>query len=65
MQITELAELVKNMRTEQRNYFRYRTPDHLKESKKLEQAVDAAINQILPESTGSKFCGCTQHPKLF
>jgi hypothetical protein len=64
MNLQELATLVRDMRTEQKNYFRYRTPDHLQNSKKLEKLVDAAVAEILPEA-GSQKPEANNHPKLF
>lgn len=64
MTIEQLAQLVREMRTEQKNYFRYRTPDHLQNSKKLEAQVDAAVNDILPATTGQQ-PQASSHPKLF
>ena len=62
--IEQFAQPVREMRTEQKNYFRYRTHDHLQNSKKLEAQVDAAVNDILPEA-GSQKPEASNHPKLF
>jgi len=51
------------MRTEQKNYFRYRTPDHLKASKKLETEVDAEIERLTGINTGT--VKQQPHPTLF
>ena len=47
MTARELAELVQQMRDEQRAYFKTRATDHLEESKRLEKQVDVAVRSIL------------------
>ena len=64
MTTEQFAALVREMRAEQKNYFRYRTPDHLQNSKKLEAQVDAAVNEILPVANGQQ-PAADNHPKLF
>jgi len=39
----EFRDLVAEMRTAQRSYFAYRAQDDLREAKRLESAVDAAL----------------------
>lgn len=66
MNLQELATLVRDMRTEQKSYFKYRTPDHLQNSKKLEKLVDAAVAEILgDDGKDAKSCVSAEHPKLF
>ena len=51
MTATELARLVRHMRTAQKAYFRQgRSPIDLAESKRLEKEVDTACNRVLDES---------------
>ncbi len=45
----EFIELVEQMRTAQKNYFKTRSKDVLIESKALERQVDAAIVQLKQE----------------
>lgn len=47
MTLTELAELVANMRHAQKEYFRTRSDSALEESKRLEKRVDDACREIL------------------
>lgn len=47
MTITELANLVADMRHAQTNYFRIRSTSALEESKRLERKVDEACKAIL------------------
>ena len=47
MTITELANLVAEMRHAQTNYFRTRSESALEESKRLERKVDEACREIL------------------
>lgn len=54
MNITELAELVRQMRDAQRTYFRERSPQALSVSKELERCVDRAVDDVLDKQ-----------PKLF
>lgn len=63
MDIQDFLTKVAEMRREQKNYFRYRTPDHLRASKKLETEVDAEIERLTgvePEKKKE-----TPHPTLF
>ncbi|HCY40409.1 MAG TPA: hypothetical protein DHV48_03510 [Prolixibacteraceae bacterium] len=63
MDIQDFLTKVVEMRQEQRNYFRYRTPDHLKASKKLEAEVDAEIERLTGVEAEKK--KQTPHPTLF
>lgn len=63
MDIQYFLSKVAEMRTEQKNYFRYRTPDHLKASKKLETEVDAEIERLTGINTGT--VKQQPHPTLF
>lgn len=63
MDIRDFLSKVAEMRKEQINYSRYRTPDHLQNSKKLESEVDAEIKRLTgvePENIKE-----TPHPTLF
>lgn len=44
--IKEFAELVKQMRYNQRRYFRLRKPDILETCKKLEKQVDDIVSEL-------------------
>ena len=46
MNAREFFQLVSNMRSQQRDYFRTRSPQTLAESKRLERLVDAEINRV-------------------
>jgi hypothetical protein len=46
---TELANLVAEMRTAQKEYFRTRSSGALDKSKSLEKQVDAAVKECLEE----------------
>lgn len=63
MDIQDFLSKVAEMRKEQKNYFRYRTPDHMKASKKLESEVDAEIERL----TGTEHEKSKEvpHPTLF
>ncbi len=47
MTVQELARLVQNMRHQQKEYFRTRSPSALEESKRLERKVDNACTAVL------------------
>jgi hypothetical protein len=47
--VITLAQLVDEMRAAQRAYFQERTRSALREAKRLEQRVDAAVLQVLCE----------------
>ncbi len=49
MSATELARLVAEMRSAQKEYFRTKSPTALDRSKQLERAVDQACKQILSQ----------------
>lgn len=51
MTAVELCKLVADMRRSQREYFRLRSTAALEESKRLEKAVDRAIEEILRQPT--------------
>lgn len=53
--LTEFIRLVRAMRQSQRAYFRERTPLNLDTAKKLEKAVDAAINRLSQRTGKSLF----------
>lgn len=55
---------VAEMRNEQKLYFRYRTPDHLQNAKKLEKVVDSKIEQLLGTEKKEQPKE-PEHPKLF
>lgn len=63
MDIQDFLSKVAEMRREQRNYFRYRTPDHLQNSKKLESEVDAEIERLTGTISEKKIE--IPHPTLF
>lgn len=42
---SDFRDLVRRMRTRQRDYFRYRKTEDLVESKRLERAVDLELEQ--------------------
>jgi hypothetical protein len=63
--LEEFATLVNNMRTQQKNYFRYRGQDYLRESKKLEQQVDIAVGEILNINVKPATEPATGNLKLF
>lgn len=46
-QLTELAQLVKKMRDEQKAYFATRNAAHLTASKQLEKQVDQFVKDII------------------
>ena len=46
MELAEFARLVRLMRHEQKEFFKTRNPDRLKESKRLERRVDEALVEI-------------------
>ena len=46
MKLKELAELVKQMRQAQRQYFKERSPQWLSQARELERRVDKAIADI-------------------
>ena len=56
MTATDLAELVRQMRTAQKTYFRERSPQCLSVSKELERRVDKAVSDVL-EKQGRLFGG--------
>lgn len=63
MDIQDFLTIVAQMRQEQKNYFRYRTPDHLRNAKKLETEVDAEIERLTgKEETNKKEIS---YPTLF
>jgi len=64
MDLAEFILKVAEMRTEQKNYFRYRTPDHLKAAKKLEEEIDREIEIFTGKSQNSKKTE-NAHPTLF
>lgn len=41
------VEMVRQMRFNQRRYFRHRTPEHLQQSKEWEAKVDKVIAELL------------------
>ena len=45
--LTNLAELVKEMRNAQKCYFRERSPQWLSTAKELERRVDAEVKKLL------------------
>jgi phosphate uptake regulator len=47
VKIKELAQLVKQMREAQRQYFKERSPQWLSTAKELERRVDKEVMQIL------------------
>lgn len=47
MKVEQLAELVRQMRDAQRNYFSERSPQWLSTAKELERRVDAAVKEVL------------------
>ena len=47
MKLDELAELVRQMRDAQSNYFRERSPQWLSTARELERRVDRAVVDIL------------------
>lgn len=49
MRATELATLVADMRSAQKDYFRTRSASSLERSKKLERQVDEACKQLLSQ----------------
>ncbi len=52
-----MEQFIKNvaeMRKEQKLYFRYRTPDHLQNAKKLEKVVDSKLDQMLGTNNQEK-----------
>jgi hypothetical protein len=54
--VEELARLVNEMRTAQKEYFRTRSGSALENSKRLERKVDEAVGEVLrPERQGSMF----------
>lgn len=55
---------VAEMRKEQKLYYRYRTPDHLQNAKKLEKVVDSKIEQLLGTESQEQPKE-PEHPKLF
>lgn len=63
MDIQDFLSKVAEMRREQKSYFKLRTPDHLKASKKLESEVDAEIERLTGTKTGA--IKETPHPRLF
>lgn len=63
MDIQDFISKVSKMRSEQRSYFRYRTPDHLQAAKKLEKEVDSEIERLTGTAPGKE--AEVEHPKLF
>lgn len=63
MDIRDFLSKVAEMRTEQKNYFRFHTPDHLKAAKKLEAEVDTEIERLTGAQPEKKTV--TPHPTLF
>jgi phosphate uptake regulator len=51
MTARELAELVAEMRSAQKEYFRTKNPAAIERSKQLERKVDAACRQVLEQPT--------------
>ena len=51
----EFAELVKTLRTAQKNYFATRNVNYLNESKKLEKQVDAVLWPKIEDTQKSLF----------
>lgn len=49
MTLTELAELVRRMRSLQKKYFSTKNPDCLADAKRSEQAVDKAVEEALAQ----------------
>jgi hypothetical protein len=45
--VNELAELVRDMRSGQMAYFKERTVEALRESKRIEKLVDQAVETVL------------------
>jgi hypothetical protein len=44
--LTKLANATRSMRSSQKAYFKYRTPEHLKDSKDKEALVDKLLNLV-------------------
>ncbi len=65
MTITDLAQLVKNMRHAQRDYFKSRDPYNLQTAKKLEAEVDNQVGLLLNEPTTCNPQPATDNLKLF
>lgn len=63
MDIQDFLLKVAEMRKEQKNYFKLRTPDHLKAAKKLETEVDAEIERLT--GTEQEKTKEIPHPTLF
>ncbi len=61
--ITDLANLVSEMRKFQKNYFKYRDPLSLQAAKKAELVVDAEVARLTGTSTKPQ--PELLHPKLF
>lgn len=60
MTISELAELVRDLRSVQRRYFRERTSEALHASKELEARVDRVLKQLAdPPAAPGLFDGPT------
>jgi hypothetical protein len=62
IELQQFAKLVSQVRHYQKQYFRYRTPDDLREAKRLEKLIDSEIERFT--GTGETLTG-PEHPKLF
>jgi len=52
----QLTELVRQMRTAQKTYFRTRTKEALNESMRLERSVDQFLSKT--DNNEERFCSC-------
>lgn len=53
----QLTELVRQMRSAQKKYFRTRTKEALNESMRLERSVDLFLDKS--NNNGERFCSCS------